>query len=90
MSKRLKYTKDILTHMLTNNGSGPSPKDSPKPFKSSSKKTLGRFVSSTGFQRASMGTGGNFAKYTSNGKLRTLSRGAGSEKKLFKTNYFGR
>mmetsp|Transcript_31385 Transcript_31385/g.27730 ORF Transcript_31385/g.27730 Transcript_31385/m.27730 type:complete len:116 (-) Transcript_31385:33-380(-) len=92
MSKRLKYTKDILTHMLTNNGSGTATSESPtKAFKPGSKRSLHRFASSSGFQRVGTGNGGgNLAKFSSNGKFRTLSRGPGSEKKLFKTNYFGR
>ncbi|CAI2361085.1 unnamed protein product [Moneuplotes crassus] len=86
MSKRLKYTKDILTHMLTNNGTSESPT---KVFKPSSKKTMQRFASSTGFQRVNTGEG-NIAKFSSSQKFRTLSRGPVSQKKLFKTNYFGR
>lgn len=90
MSKRLKYTKDILTHMLSNNGA-PFPDESPsKGFKPASKRTLHRFASTTGFQRVGSGNTNNVAKYSASGKFRTLSRGPGSEKNLFKTNYFGR
>lgn len=92
MSKRLKYTKDILTHMLTNNGNAiSSPAESPtKGFKPASKRTLHRFASTTGFQKGNSGSSSNLNKFSASGKFRTLSRGPGSEKKLFKTNYFGR
>jgi len=91
MSKRLKYTKDILTHMLTNNnGNGANSPESPTKGFNQAMKPKPRFASSTGFQRVGTGSGGNLAKYSSRGKFRTLSRGPSSEKKLFKTNYLGR
>jgi polo-like kinase 1 len=90
MSKRLKYTKDILTHMLTNSGNGPTADTPVKNFKPPNKESLQRFSSTNGFQRVNSGSTNNIDKFPSNGKFRTLSRGPGSEKKLFKTNYFGR
>lgn len=90
MSKRLKYTKDILTHMLTNSGNGATIEAPTTNFKPANKATLQRFSSTTGFQRVNSGSTNNLAKYTPSDKFRTLSRASGSEKKLFKTNYFGR
>lgn len=90
MSKRLKYTKDILTHMLTNNGAAFNDESPDKGFKPSSKKSLHRFASTTGFQKANPVAANNPPGFSASGKFRTLSRGPGSEKKLFKTNYFGR
>lgn len=90
MSKRLKYTKDILTHMLTNSGNGATIEAPTTNFKPANKATLQRFSSTTGFQRVNSGNTNNLAKYTPSDKFRTLSRASGSEKKLFKTNYFGR
>lgn len=81
MSKRLKYTKDILTHMLSNNGG--ELKDDNNPIKSSkpsSKKGLQRFASTTGFQNVQHGSTGNLAKFGSTGKFRTLSRGPESNR----------
>ena len=90
MSKRLKYTKDILTHMLTNNGAAFNDDTPGTSFKPTSKRSLHRFASTTGFQKSNPGSSNNIAKYNAGEKFRTLSRGTGSEKKLFKTNYFGR
>jgi len=89
MSKRLKYTKDILTHMLTNSGGNGDDSQLGK-FKSSTKGSTHRFSSTTGFQRSGAGSSNNVGKFSASTKFRTLSRGPSSEKKLFKTNFFAR
>ena len=80
MSKRLKYTKDILTHMLTNNVGGVNDENDAKGLKSATKRNLQRFSSTTGFQNAQIGSTNNLAKYSSGTKFRTLSRGPGSNR----------
>lgn len=82
MSKRLKYTKDILTHMLSNNSGANT--------KPASKRQLQRFSSTTGFQKTNPAKPGTIAKFSSARKFRTLSRGPSSEKGLFETNYFAK
>lgn len=82
MSKRLKYTKDILTHMLTNNAGGINDENDAKGIKSASKRTLQRFSSTTGFQNTQTGGNNNLAKYSSGTKFRTLSRGPGSNREF--------
>lgn len=90
MSKRLKYIKDILTHMLAGTNGGFNDENSSKGFKPNNKRTLAKFSSTTGFHKTSTGSAtGNLPKYSTN-RFRTLSRGPQSEKKLFKTNYFAR
>jgi hypothetical protein len=85
MTKRLKYTKDILTHMLNNHGTNGAAAATGSTAKGSSKGISGAFSTAkadpTGRQVGSPRTA------TAGGSGTTGLAGSGSERKFYQTQY---